>query len=440
MSTNWKLSENSPDPVVRSFATTASLRSQWQRIRNEAQAGAHVDGLEEFWSTHLTSRRMAATLHSSRSDIFQLLLAVLWLYTREAWLSHLLDALSSALSIGGASHMSLVGSAQSDGTPGAVPMGLPPALESLAPLVASLSPFMQMLQSALIWFDEAGRRHTAMTYRPLLLPMRSLQRLIERYNKTNEDSCKQEGQSLTEGTWISLGTGALFSAMSSRQDAIKRMTRMRCSVLLVLKPDEHDPCYPKQMSLSSGVADDILFPLGALYRVTRMTRKDIDLDNPQTGDGGGRWPVVILEVSAACRHVEALELLEQRGELKPGALESHMQMWSNGAPAGTFHERLLIAGEALLRAPARGAGGRVDAASGMFQNASKLSEELGDVSAMAKAILLLARCRIVEGLATPAELVPDGKRALQALEEEYGQNHPATSTAKRAWQDLGVNV
>eukprot|EP00971_Amphidinium_carterae_P008446 166738-Amphidinium_carterae.1 len=93
---------------------------------------------------------MAATLHSSRSDIFQLLLAVLWLYTREAWLSHLLDALSSALSIGGASHMSLVGSAQSDGTPGAVPMGLPPALESLAPLVASLSPFMQMLQSALI--------------------------------------------------------------------------------------------------------------------------------------------------------------------------------------------------------------------------------------------------------------------------------------------------
>jgi len=462
LTTSWKQSENSNDPILRSFATTASLRCEWQRIRSEAVAAEQVEGLDDYWSTHLTARRMASTLHSSRGDVFQLLLAVLWLYTREAWLCHILDALCSVLCAAGVPHLSLGGSSQIDGTTGAAPPGLPPSLESLAPLVAALAPFMQMLQSALIWFDEAGRRHTAMTYRPLLLPMRSLQRLIEKYNRTSEaasnskDGASLPGgpNSLQEGTWISLGNGALFSAMSSRQDAIKRMTRMRCSVLLVLKPDDTSPCYPKQMSLSSGVTDDILFPLGALYRVTRMTRKDIDLDSPHNGSGGGRWPVVILEVSAASRYVEATELLEQRGDLRPGRLEVQLQLWTNGSPAGRLHDRQLEAGEALLRAAGSRAAvggntnggtgepppGRYEAARTMLDRAAQGAEEAGDVSVAAKAILASARCRITAGMASVSEVLPEGKRALRLLEEEFGSSHPETCTVRQAWRDLGVNV
>eukprot|EP00438_Fugacium_kawagutii_P032979 Skav223889 [mRNA] locus=scaffold1226:701620:704054:- [translate_table: standard] len=40
---------------------------------------------------------------------------------------------------------------------------------------------MQLVQAALGWFEEANIHHTAVTYRPLLLPMLGLQKLVDRY-------------------------------------------------------------------------------------------------------------------------------------------------------------------------------------------------------------------------------------------------------------------
>merc|ERR1719189_1649226 len=68
-----------------------------------------------------------------------------------------------------------------------------------------------------------------------------------------------------QGCWLSLGGGTFFSSMSSRSEAMQRLARTKCNVLLRIRPDEHVPCYPKHMMLHGKNVDDTLFPLDALF-------------------------------------------------------------------------------------------------------------------------------------------------------------------------------
>merc|ERR1719478_1433686 len=108
--------------------------------------------------------------------------------------------------------------------------------------------------------------------------MLGLQRLIDRYiaarrdGESDEEQRGSEAMPLGSGAWVSLGAGAFFSTTSSRAEAVRRLARTRCNVLLVIRPDEKNPCFPKQMSLRGSSVDDVLFPLGAVFRIVKITR------------------------------------------------------------------------------------------------------------------------------------------------------------------------
>merc|ERR1712151_333583 len=172
------------------------LRSAWQRVRIDsikAESANLNPEIDEFWQTHLSAETMVSTMRSAIGDTFQLLLTVLWLYTREAWLRHVLDSLAVALHAASASGTG--GTCMGEGATGATPLwrqDLPSALQPIAPLVDALAPCMQLVQSALCWFEEAGIRHSAPTYRPLSLPMLGLQRLVDKYiegRRASEGNC-----------------------------------------------------------------------------------------------------------------------------------------------------------------------------------------------------------------------------------------------------------
>lgn len=456
----WNSADPGLDPTLRSFATTAELRSSWQRLRTGAMKTSSMRDLEDFWQTHLTAETMISTLQNAVGDTFQLLLTVLWLYTREAWLRHILDSLAAALH---AARM-VQGNASSsaaEGATGATPLwrsDLPSTLQPIAPLVDALAPCMQLVQSALCWFEEAGIRHTNVTYRPLSLPMLGLQRLIDRHAKLSrrgevpqgaEPCCGEPGPlpgpaKLGSGTWVALGAGSFFSSMSSRSDAIKRLSRTRCNVLLVIRPDTLDPCYPKHMSLRGSSVDDTLFPIQALFRITQITRSvSSDLDPEICSQGANsRWPVMIVELHATCRHLESLELLERRGNLSAGELEVCSREWMADAPPDEEHERLLAVGEMLSRFSASSAAGpstsrcntgRAEVAAQLLEQYAQFAEGSGDPVGAAYALIVKARCGI-------ADSTVDGKRALGLLVDKLGPKHPEIVAARSAWRELGAAV
>lgn len=365
LSSTWNPADPGLDPVVRSFVTTAELRGSWQKLRTDTAKSRGNPSLRDFWQTHLTAEIMVSTLKNAAGDTFQILLTVLWLYTREAWLRHVLDAVAAAL------HTSTMlqgndSTNTAEGATGATPhwrSDVPSALQPIVPLVDALAPCMQLVQSALGWFEEAGIRHSSVTYRPLSLPMLGLQRLVDKYvslrhgaeagQEAGPISCDRgESQAvLGNGAWIALGAGSFFSSMSSRSEAIKKLSRTRCNVLLVVRPDEVGPCYPKHMSLRGSSMDDTLFPLNALFRIVRITRSvSSDLD-PEVCSraNSSRWPVMIIELHSTSRHIEALELLERRGSLFPGELEVCLREWMANASPDEEQERILAAGELLAR-------------------------------------------------------------------------------------------
>jgi hypothetical protein len=103
---------------------------------------------------------------------------------------------------------------------------------------------MQLVHSALGWFDEQGMHHNEVTYRPLSLPMLGLQRVIDRYIAArHRDNSGSGDTNLGSGAWISLGAGTFFSAMSSEKEAIMRMSRTRCNVLMKIRPDDHQTAF-----------------------------------------------------------------------------------------------------------------------------------------------------------------------------------------------------
>lgn len=481
LATRWNPAEPELDPAARAFVVTADLRSTWQRIRIDTVRSEGAQGLDDFWQTHLPAEMMAATLTNARGDTFQLLLTVLWLYTREAWLRHIVDTLACALCSIRAPQNRAGGAG--DGATGATPMmaqEFPNALEQLEPLVHALEPLMQLVQSALWWFEEAGIRHTGITYRPLSLPMLGLQRLIDRYIAARREADHEEeqkkrgvpGAAVHDTTslrspaaaWVALGAGAFFSTMSSRVDAIRRLMRTHCNVMLVVRPDDWNACFPKQMSLRGNAVDDVLFPLGALFRITRITRtasSDLDPEacRGQEGAFRGPWPVMIIEVAATCRSLEAMSLLESRNDLSSDDLEGLLQQWVDGASATERHVRLLSAGE-LLAPPANGGarnlrdigvavvrslGTRTERAATFLAQGASLAEAAGDAICAAHALLGLGRCKAAgagggAGGDIATELRTLGKKALGLLTDAYGANHPETCAARNAWKELGVPV
>ncbi|CAE7382891.1 unnamed protein product [Symbiodinium natans] len=312
--------------------------------------------LEDFWQTHLTADAMANTMRQATSDTFQLLLTALWLYTREAWLRHLLDALAAAV-------YGAHGTRVSEGNRGATgaapewPLGLPADFAPVAPFVESLAPCMQLVQAALLWFEEANIRHTAVTYRPLQLPMLGLQKLVDRYvaaRKSGEPV--QETGRLDLGYWLSLGGGSFFSSLSSRSMAISRLAKTRCNVLVIIRPDETSPSYPKHMSLRGSNVDDSIFSLDTLFRIGRITRtvsSELDVDGSAHFAGPrARWPVIIIEVYSVSCFTEVMELLQSRQQLHPGELAAKLEEWVVSAPPDREADRRLAAGQVLQKAAA----------------------------------------------------------------------------------------
>eukprot|EP00929_Paragymnodinium_shiwhaense_P001307 TRINITY_DN101532_c0_g1_i1.p1 TRINITY_DN101532_c0_g1~~TRINITY_DN101532_c0_g1_i1.p1 ORF type:complete len:870 (+),score=213.26 TRINITY_DN101532_c0_g1_i1:85-2694(+) len=462
----WTASDPSLEAPLRTLVATCEVRSAWQHFRQEAVQNDPANGLDDFWQTHLSAETMVATMSSARGETFQLLLTVLWLYTREAWLRHIVDALATALhamampSKNGGSH-------GADGATGATPLRdaddlaswtaswsvSPTSARLITPLVNALAPIMQLVQAALGWFEESGIRHSGPTYRPLSVPMLGLQRLIDRYvafrREAGEDEDGGQGGEgeawkLTSGAWVALGAGAFFSAMSSRSEALRRVSRTRCNVLLVIKPADKGPCFPKQMSLRGSAVDDVLFQLGALFQITRVRRTvSSDLDPEGCGqNANSRWPVMIIELQAANRFLEAMEVLEGRGDLSEGLLELQLQQWCEGAPKADEAERLLDAGDLLQRCArgeeTKGARDRLQQASLVLQKALSLARAADNASVAARALLGLARCKLLAN--DSASLAADGKMALHMLEKSLGASHPETCAARLAWRELGVHI
>jgi len=476
--TVWNPLDPELDPAVRAVVTTAEVRSTWQRLRMEAVSSEGATVLEDFWQTHISAETMVSTLLGARGDTFQLLLTVLWLYTREAWLRHIMDTLACAIC---ANHVPQASSPTAHtACTGATPLGPPEVPSSLGPIASiteALAPLMQLVQSALGWFEEAGIRHTGATYRPLSLPALGLQRLVEKYLAARHESGRTKdcmphaGAALGCGAWVALGAGTFFSSMSSRPDALERLARTRCNVMLVVRPDEQGACFPKHMSLRGSAVDDSIFPLGALFRIARITRMlSSELCAEECDGTTARWPVMVVEVEAASRTLEVFETLERRGDLRSGELERHLQDWVNGAAPSDRYKRLFSTGELLARCCCvsgvaasgqglpRGAhdcgvgvdGGcvsghsrgssRAERAASLLAQAAALAESNSDPGCAARALLALARCRVASGLADADRVAADGQKAVRMLEEKFGAQHPETCATRSACRELGVLV
>jgi len=478
---DWDPSDPQIEPALRPLVTTLELRRSWQLLRLDVLKQEQVEGVEEFWQTHLSAETMVATMTNARGDTFQLLLTVLWLYTREAWLRHVVDALAIALRNVGMPPVSTANSA-ADGATGATPLLAPvegkrtdiwncTSAQSrlVIPLVEALGPCLQLVQGALSWFEEKGIRHQGLTYRPFSIPTLGL-RAIERHMSANsvetgnsnsaaERSRRRIELELSTGTWVALGAGAFFSAMSSRSAALRRMTHTRCNVLLVVRPDDRGPLFPKQMSLRGSAVDDVLFPMGALFRVVRITKTvSSDLDPDGCGQGtNSRWPVHIIELAAANRFLESMEVLEKNNDLGCSELEMLLQHWVEGGAVSDHPGRLLQAGELLGRCSAYGStriasgdgsgttpsatGARIDCALDLLCQAAAQAEKASDAVTAGRALLAKTRCQKSLGtgrLFEPSHAATDAKHAMKLLEESLGANHPETCAARTAWRELGV--
>jgi len=454
LGTDWGALDLGSDPPVVSFVATARIRREWHRSRVHALDEEGVEGLDDFWQTHFSAKRMAHTLESCMGDTFQLLLTVLWLYTRETWLFHITDALAPALWMVKSPPPNAHARA-AEGATGATPewdTRVHSGRGPLGPLAVALSPFVQLVQSAFNWFGEGGIRHTAAVFRPLSLPMSDLEMLV------NEDAADHIGMSnpvkrnFKDGRWVSLNVASFFSAMSSQEEAVKCMAHHRCSVLLVIKPDAKNPCFGKQMTLGSPSVDDIFFPIGTLFQITRITKRDVQGEaQPSETDGASSWPVMMIEMCAANRYVEMVEFLEQQNE-DAQQLEERLLHWAQTSSSQEKKERFFIAGEVFRRAAKRygrtpGTGHRaqerssrlVQAASFFSRSVSEAEAE-GDAGGLNQALRALTRVRLLNGSLSAAEMEAFKRKGLQKLEEKFGENHPETCTARRAWGEIGVPV
>lgn len=451
----WDASDPGLDPALRSFVTTAELRSQWQKIRQEAlrakgagwvlellcDAGAQLE-LDEFWQTHLTAEAMASTMRNAVGDTFQLLLTALWLYTREAWLRHTLDALALALQ-----HLP---EEAAMGATGSAPESFPavPTAPQLVPLLEALAPCMQLVQSALGWFEEANIHHTAVTYRPFLLPMLGLQKLVDRYVAFRKSEASKDESRLDSAFWLSLGGGSFFSSLSSRNSAISRLARTRCNVLLIIRPDEKIPSYPKHMSLRGSNVDDSLFPLESLFRISRITRTvstELDVDGT-CGLSSSRWPVIIIEVYSVSCFSEAMETLHLEGQLRPNELLSKVEEWIASSPLEHEAERYYLAGVLLAKASrsSHSKASKLPPEQQVFlEKAQKLLAQSFEVSRLAGDLDLAAQALLskvqIPGGSSGAEGA-EGRKAFDLLKTHFGEGRGFSQRTKELVKELAEEL
>ncbi|CAJ1416411.1 unnamed protein product, partial [Effrenium voratum] len=333
LSTRWTQSRS--DASLKALAKTLDLRVRWQRIRLDASKLAETE-VEEFWHTHLSAKRMAQ-LTRAPGSLQQLYLGVLWLYTRESWLPHVLEAIAGALR-----------GCEEDGS------YLFASPFPMKELTEALSPLAQLVQAATCFFRCNGVRHEGVTFRPLVVPSTGLQDLIDKYLANKDDSKK--ANEAWAGSWFALGSGSFPTAFASRWDAGKRLVQTNSNVLLAIQPDLKSPSYPEHMALRGG-GDDVIYPAGTLFRLVRLSRTTSSDLEPQACPKGSQmqWPVTVVELMATDPRPEAFLLLEDWNGLDPGQLEALLASWAEEI-SGVQQERLEHAMSLLVR------GGRYEAA------------------------------------------------------------------------------
>jgi len=203
-------------------------------------------------------------------------------------------------------------------------------------------PIAQLVQTAICYFRTRGVRHEGVTYRPLAVPLEGLRRLIDRYLVNKEEERKLAAKQAdgpedevapqvlgAGGMWFCLGSGSHFGAVASRWDAGKRLARTRCNVLLTIQTDSRSPGFPEHMSLKGG-GDDVLYPVGTLFRVVRLSRTtSSELDAEACPRGSEKqWAVTVIELAATDCQQEAARILERKGllPLKPDGLDGLSDM------------------------------------------------------------------------------------------------------------------
>merc|ERR1712050_106456 len=106
------------------------------------------------------------------------------------------------------------------------------------------------------------------------------------------------------------------------------------------------------MMLHGSNVDDTLFPLDALFHITRITKtyssEMLDQDTCGRYAATKPWPVTVIEISSVSRFLDVMELLEQRGDLSPGKLEACVEEWAQSASTAEQYDRCFAAGEMLL--------------------------------------------------------------------------------------------
>ncbi|CAE7589674.1 unnamed protein product [Symbiodinium natans] len=247
MKASWKPSEFGLLPGLKQVVRTIDLRVRWQRLRIDAVTGTDA-ALDDFWQTHLSAARMAK-LTRAEGNMQQIYLGILWLYTRECWLPHVIEALAGFLR---------ESSAEVTTAEEALP---------LQRLVQALSPMAQLVQAATCFFRQQGVRHEGVTFRPLVLPASLLKSMIDRFLSSKEEeqqsSTVQErsldplaDEGLESGMWFLLSHGSFPTAFASRWDAGKRLAKTNSNVLLAIQADPKSPSFPEHMSLKGG-GDDV---------------------------------------------------------------------------------------------------------------------------------------------------------------------------------------
>jgi len=340
LSTCWMPSRHGMlEAYWKGFAKTLDLRARWQRIRMEAAKSVTSTEVEEFWQNHLGASRMAQ-MTTTPGSLRQLYLGVLWLYTRESWLPHVVDAVAGVL-------RALDGDEAGKGAP-----------FPLEELIEALAPMAQLVQTATCFFRASGVRHEGITYRPLVLSSPSLQKLIDTYLTKKDEYEKMVSQigdttvfpALDSGAmWFALSQGSFPTAYASRWDAAKRLVQTNANVLVAIQTDSRSPSYPEHMSLRGGT-DDVIYPAGTLFRLMRLARTTSSDLEPQACPAGSQlqWSVTVIELAATEPRPEAYLLLDDWSGLEHGRLEELLIAWVEEVQQGKMQQQRLQHAVALL--------------------------------------------------------------------------------------------
>ncbi|CAE7201169.1 unnamed protein product, partial [Symbiodinium pilosum] len=335
MTGNWKPSQSGL-PGLKQLLRTLDLRVRWQRLRASATESMDAEAWDDFWQTHLRASKMAK-LTRGEGSAQQLYLGILWLYTRESWLPHVIEALAGFLREGPAE----VAAQPQQAAEGA----------SLQRLMQALSPMAQLVQAATCFFRQQGVHHEGVTFRPLVLPATLLKNMIDRFLACkDEEKQPSSAQGLETNMCFFLSHGSFFTSFASRCDAGKRLAKTSSNVLLAIQADPVSPSFPEHMSLKGG-GDDVIFPAGTMFRLVRMSRTTSSDLEPEACPKGSamQWPVTVIELAATDPRPEAFFVLERRSSMLPEELQDALLSWAAEVTGVARQQRIRDAAAWLYR-------------------------------------------------------------------------------------------